>query len=206
MLRDSGLSPVSDVVNAVAAPLPGGARAALLNTMARHRSKNENLTSSLIHPSEVAVDNGRAFGPGTYFAQTPAKSDELFSHFGDNIYKMQDNLRSLIKTVTGKGYIDPSNPKAAGIRDAEWSSDLIQNLIKDGYIGYKHGDAVTNWLVGTKGGPKLVPTSNKIKQINIEKYIEKFLQEKMREARVIPQRPSSATDATDFGMRGVIEG
>lgn len=143
----------NSVVNAGAKTLPGGPAALLANRIARHRS-TENI-SDVMHPRDVPVSSGRLYGPGTYFAQTPEDSQRLFSGFGENVYKMNQGLGGALKTMTGKGYLDISDPKAQAVLNSQWDDQVIQDLIKEGFIGLRHGNALTNWLVGTPGGPTL---------------------------------------------------
>ena len=146
--------------------VPGGLQAFLLTSLARTRSNRSDILDNLLHPTQVPVDNARAYGPGTYFAQTKVQSDKIFSHFGPNVYRASASPTDWIKLLFSKGYITPNELREKAIKmgypdfelgGQDWNHPFIQALIKEGYVGFKHGDALTNWLVGA-GDWKLKPT------------------------------------------------
>jgi len=154
--------------------LPPNIAALFFNKTARHRSNN--IIEELYHPQDIPIENGQVYGPGTYFAQTPEISDKMFSGFGNQVHGMSVTPKAALKTLFGKGYIDSNKlakeyikihgtqsgiQKQANISGNQWrahvgnqldqmpwNDKLIQGLLSKGYIGYKHGDALTNWLVG----------------------------------------------------------
>jgi TP901 family phage tail tape measure protein len=159
--------------------LPGGIQASLLSNSAIHRSSFSDMHKSLLHPRETPVSSGRRFGPGTYFAQTLSQSEKLFSEFGENLFRMNMSPTAQLKTLFSRGYAKPEQIQkyvsknfpdlyGSGTREIQdilenlpWDSPVIQGLMKKGFIGTKHGDAMTNWLVGTQKGFGLKPYASK---------------------------------------------
>jgi hypothetical protein len=176
---------VNTALNKVGEFIPGGPSAALSNFLARHRS--QNLIEETLHPLDVPVDNARAYGPGTYFAQTPEASSKVFEMFGPNVYKMDSNLKNTLRTLTSKGYLDINDPRAVSVKNAEWNDPVVQDLIKQGYIGLRHGDALTNWLIGTLDGPALKQITDSLKVGN-QKTVEEVLLDLIK-LRTVPARP-----------------
>jgi TP901 family phage tail tape measure protein len=166
-------------------------QAMIYSKLAVHRSDNPSLENNIMHPKNVPVDNGRLFGPGTYFAENPVESNTTFKSFGFNKYKMNLTQSNKDYIKKSKGYlteeellqyfIDNSNSIRSGSKGAitprrnvgggtialngiDWNDEIIQDLIGKGYLGYKHGDALTNWMVGTPGwGLKKVAAGGFIK-------------------------------------------
>jgi hypothetical protein len=185
--RAAGYQPASinTALNKVAERVPGGPSAAIANYLARHRSQREIAES--IHPVNVPVDNARAYGPGTYFAQTPEVSESLFKGFGPNVYKMDSNLKNILRTLTSKGYLDINDPRATPVMTSQWNDAAVQDLLRKGYIGLRHGDALTNWLVGTPDGPGLKRITDSLK-IADQKSLEEILLNLIK-LRTVPARP-----------------
>ena len=138
--------------------LPGGAKSLLQTSAGVHRSGDA--LYNLLHQADVAVKNGRAYGPGLYMAQTKAASDALFSQFGAYAYRMTTSPMAKLKMLFSKGYIDESTANKvlakAGMGNQSLFTSIggrtiddpiIQFFLKKGYIGTKHGDALTSWLV-----------------------------------------------------------
>ena len=151
----------------------GPMQAALLRYLGRHRSTNPLLGKSLIHPKDVLVSSGRRVGPGTYLAQTPSASDSTFAGFGPNIYRFNMGPSVWANTAKSKGYIDERGLKDLGLKFGEyntltpdtgtlWSDGAIQKLRGQGYLGFKHGEAFTDWNLGVEAGLglKRMGTSN----------------------------------------------
>jgi hypothetical protein len=154
--------------------LPGGIQGALLTATARHRSGSVLDTDNLDHPRvhDTEGTGGRAYGPPTYFAQTPIQSEKMFNSFGSNVYRMSLSPKEWMKMIFSKGYITPDDfyerlakfnadairsgtPEAdtkINIGSMKWDDPFIQQLIASGFHGFKHGDALTNWLVNSKPG------------------------------------------------------
>jgi TP901 family phage tail tape measure protein len=134
----------------------------MLSKFAVHRSHTLNLQDILMHPSTVPVQTGRAFGPGTYFGQSKEQSEIHFKGFGDNLYRIKMSQWAKLSSLFKKGYITPDKLVSMGIDphsvySAQWGDQIIQDLMRKGYLGLKHGDAVTNWLIGAKRGWGLTP-------------------------------------------------
>jgi hypothetical protein len=130
----------------------------------RHRSTQPRLGKDVTHPSAVPVTSGRAYGPGTYFAKDAKTSKDLFSGFGNNVYRPKLTIKGMVEQAKSKGYLKLDEDELPySLHNRSWDDDFIQKSIKDGYIGLKHGDAYTNWLIGTskdfslKKLPRLLP-------------------------------------------------
>jgi hypothetical protein len=159
---------------------PQGLYAAILRNLARHRSKNPYLGLGVKSPEDVRAITGRAGGPGTYFGQSRQASDDAYSSFGENVYRIREPFTEVWDTVRNSpGYVTddvlaslyasraPADQISGGLRInsvTEFDDPLIQDLISQGYKGYKYADdAFTDWTVGTKpfvglsrvSGPKL---------------------------------------------------
>jgi len=133
-----------------------------------HRSQNP-ITRALPQ-QQVAMTYGRAYGPGTYFAESELAARQLFRHHGDYLYKMNMSPIAKLKVLRSKGYINKKqfdamevelrNAGLGGRRLSDATSvddPLVQYLLKKGYIGNNPGLSMTNWLVGNKGfGLKLM--------------------------------------------------
>lgn len=134
----------------------GPMQGALLRYLGRHRSSNPSLGRGLMHPEDVPIEAGRNFGPSTYFAQTPEISDSSFSGFGKNIYRVGMKPSGWADTAKSKGYIDGAELLDKGLpapdASTKWSDPLIQNLRDEGYLGFKHGLAFTDWDMGAVPG------------------------------------------------------
>jgi hypothetical protein len=144
---------IQDVVNN-----PSGLQGAILRYLGRHRSESPSLARSLQHPLNVPVATGRMYGPGTYFAQTPQASDTIFSNFGDKIYRQNLSPRQTWDTVrNSSGFAVDDTFGALGLptpgQSTAWSDPAIAAARDRGFLGYAHGDAFTDWLVGTPTGP-----------------------------------------------------
>jgi hypothetical protein len=147
---------------------PGPMQAALLRYLGRHRSSERSL-NDLVHPDLVPISGGRAYGPPTYFAQTPSLSDDSFSGFGPYIYRMAMGPKEWARTAKSKGYIDDNTLMNTDLKFGDfglsrpenttrWADPSIQSLLDEGYLGYKHGDAFTDWMVGVTPGLSLKRT------------------------------------------------
>tara|TARA_R110000822_G_scaffold309880_1_gene440528 strand:- start:43 stop:1488 length:1446 start_codon:yes stop_codon:yes gene_type:complete len=140
----------------------GPMQGALLRYLGRHRSEDPSLGKNLLSPRDVPVSNARDYGPGTYFGQTPEISDGYFQTFGDNVYKFGMKPSGWADTAKSKGYIDQSQLTSLDMNfpnaKTQWSDDLIQNLRAEGYLGFKHGGAFTDWNLGEAAGMRLKRT------------------------------------------------
>jgi TP901 family phage tail tape measure protein len=138
---------------------------------ARHRSGTK--IGEMLHPTDTPMATGRVYGPGTYLSQTVEGAEKF--PFGPKYHRQAVTLQSILATARSKGYIDPEQmteemgkffsdvPNLLGhaksnnwrahketpLNEMAWDHPFIQNLIGQGYLGYKHGDAITNWVLGT---------------------------------------------------------
>ena len=85
--------------------------APLLSTFGRHRSAKPIDTNSLLHPTDVKIENDQMYGPGVYFAKTGQSSEELFKGaFGNNIYKVAQSPKNLLNQLLGREkYLNETN-------------------------------------------------------------------------------------------------
>jgi hypothetical protein len=143
--------------------LPPGMRALVDDMTMIHRSDSAKLKT--LHPRDVRVTTGNMMGPGTYFYKTRGISKELGERYGENLYRPKHNLFSAIKTATSKGYLDHVDGtfnKGIFVDGRKYDSEVIQDLLKQGYIGLKNESGIrTNLLTGTKFGPRLKPAGQK---------------------------------------------
>ena len=181
-LAESGNEPAHNFLKALN---PSGIEALAVTRSAITRS--ENAIPDLIHPKNVPMVNGRVFGPGVYAGTTKFASDKYFSEFGRNKYKFVMSPSMIKRILSSKGYandeiignelskigFNPANvsyginqPWMKDLQNTSWESQIIQNLLKQGYIGYKHNDAITNWILGVEHGLGLKNTeTNEIVKI-----------------------------------------
>jgi len=184
----------------LASKLPGGIKATALNQTARHRSIFP--IKEVYHPLDVATENAKTFGPGTYFGKNSKVSGSIFRDFGNESHKITTTPKAAIKTLFSKGYANieqlteewtKNSGRTSYIQNWDklskeskqkfvmdqldgmtWDDPFIQNLIAKGYIGFKNGDALSNWMVGVPGsgyGLKHIPNklpkvSGKVTKIN----------------------------------------
>ena len=149
---------------------PQGLYAAILRNLARHRSKNPYLGLGVKRPENVEAITGRAGGPGTYFGQSQQASDDAYSGFGENVYRIREPFTEVWDTVRNSpGYVTPQDliklqsdnqflsalmsqqrinrdknlaaQVVPGIGNQTMLDEpLIQDLISRGYKGYKYAD------------------------------------------------------------------
>ena len=131
----------------------------------------------LVHPSRVLKANMQIHGPGMYFANTPEESYNRYREFGPEVFKPSLSKEAQERVRNSKGYLDENTLKlkleqykdilkdrgyyesitmsegftAKGLVGAKYRDPFIQALIKEGYIGYRNGSVLTDWLIGTKG-------------------------------------------------------
>jgi TP901 family phage tail tape measure protein len=213
--------------------LPPSIRALFYNITSRHRS-SEAITD-VLHPSNVPMAHGRVYGPGVYAALTPETSAQHFSGFGDVLHKMTMSPKGILKTLFGKGYIDTQGLAQAYVKtmgtqsdiamqasvsgnqwrqfantdlnNMSWDHPLIQTLIKQGYQGYKHGDAIANWLVGVPGSGFGLKS---MKNLDLTHSLEKLLDSgkegiQGEEALKAAFKKLSKLSVQGTGMRPIIE-
>ena len=142
----------------IGAKLPAGIRALIDDMTMIHRSENPSLVTK--HPSDVAVYQGNTQGPGTYFYGSRKESLDKGWQYGGYTYQQKHSPLSALKTAGSKGYLDwmdATFKMNAFVSGKRYDSEVVQDLIKQGYIGMKDPNTgiMTNWLTGTKGGPTL---------------------------------------------------
>ena len=164
--------------------LPGGLGALVQISRGVHRSNNPitAFKSALERIVEARLGTGNsptsAFGPGVYSAVDKFKSDTTFRNFGDFAYKGILTPKAMIKVLLSRGFITPQQvariaPKLGfpGATVDSMGSNIdhpfMQALIKAGYLGYRHGDAFTNWAMGEMPGMglKLIEKSKPLEMI-----------------------------------------
>jgi LysM repeat protein len=153
--------------------LPGGLGALIQLSRGVHRSQTPltGIKSSLERflDARAGVDKApsSAFGPGMYSATSPFISEKLFSGFGDLQYGTHLSPTAILRVLTSRGFVNPQEVKKLAKEYSErtglsvptmesigsdYSHPFIQELVKKGYIGYRHGDAFTNWALGNMPG------------------------------------------------------
>jgi hypothetical protein len=150
-------------------PTAAGQEALDLTLSGVSRSTNPmlSLPGKLLHPTEVAMGTGRAYGPGTYFAKNRGVSDEAYREYGNILYSLKPDNAVRKKILEGKGYINQAELSARmGVDNTralqelggmKWDSPLVQDLLKEGYVGVQADKMFTNWLLGAEKGLKLRP-------------------------------------------------
>jgi hypothetical protein len=186
--------------------IPGGAGAALQIIRGVHRSVEpiNTFKSALERVLAARLGEGKnptsAFGPGVYSAVDKFQADRTFRSFGDFAYKGTLTPRAILKVLMSKGFITPQKldkigPKLGfpGTRIEGMNSNIdhpfMQALIKAGYLGYRHGDAFTNWAMGEMPGMglKLIEKSKPLEIIidgikHVNGYLDGTYPEILRKA------------------------
>lgn len=144
---------------------PSGMQAAIMRYLGRHRSTRPDLGRNLTHPLDVPVDTGRMYGPGTYFAQTPKASEDIFPAFGEKVYRMGSSPREMWDTVRNTaGYAVDDTFTSLGVPRpgtlTPWDDAGLATLRGRGFLGYAHGDAFTDWMLGAGTPSRLVRTGD----------------------------------------------
>ena len=195
----SGFVSTSPGLKSFIEKMPPKIKSLIYSLMGRNRSPQE--ITELMHPRDVPVSTGRVSGPGSYFAVTPETSNKYYSGFGDVIHRMTMTPKAILKLLTGKGYVDSQKFaqeymevmgkqssiaslenmtgnnqwrafSSTELNGMEFDHPVIQSLIKKGYVGYRHADAFTNWLVGVpNSGFGLKP----VKTLDMMGTLEKVL-------------------------------
>jgi TP901 family phage tail tape measure protein len=104
-----------------------------------------------------------AFGPGNYFATSKVTSDKHFAGIGKFVYKTKLTPSAVLKILRSKGFAtsdevakiaEKNGMSGTTLESIEYDADhpLIKALIDEGYLGYRHGDAFTNWMMGVMPG------------------------------------------------------
>ena len=156
--------------------IPGGLGALIQMYRGVHRSGiaitefPSPLERFLISKTDGSKTPINAYGPGLYSATSPVTSERLFSQFGQYQYRADLTPKAMLKVLSSKGFIKFDELKKfeedlfaktgePGRRlhdvNADVNSPIVQELMKAGYLGYRHGDAFTNWGVGNIPGMNL---------------------------------------------------
>ena len=189
--------------------IPGPIQAAYLRANMVHRSRNARLADpdTLLHPRDVPIDSGRATGDGTYLANNAQISKDRFSGFGDNRYSANLPVTEQIKRAQeSKGYMTNDVAREMGIdfvggtssirkggsqttgpnAHTRWDDEIVQDLRKQGYEGWRDDSATVDWNIGVPGQTGL----EKRKAVTLE-TINDFLMRKTEVASDAIQRPIS---------------
>lgn len=130
------------------------------------RSINPNLDTQLQDPANVKPMQGRALGPGMYFAPNAEVSEKYWGKLGGTAYSPKVGVVDALKIMASKGYAGAQDVSDLGVRLDKGdtvNSPSVRKLMDAGYMGYR-GNAkpdlsdaveVTNWKVGAKDGLKL---------------------------------------------------
>ena len=189
--------------------IPGPIQAAYLRANMVHRSRNARLADpdTLLHPRDVPIDSGRATGDGTYLANNAQISKDKFRGFGDNTYSANLPVTEQIKRAQeSKGYMTNDVAREMGIdfvggtssirkggsqttgpnAHTRWDDEIVQDLRKQGYEGWRDDSATVDWNIGVPGQTGL----EKRKAVTLE-TINDFLMRKTEVASDAIQRPIS---------------
>jgi TP901 family phage tail tape measure protein len=156
--------------------IPGGLGALIQMYRGVHRSgvPLTNLPSPLerflISKTDGSKTPINAYGPGLYSATSPVTSEKIFSQFGPYQYRADLTPKAMLKVLASKGFIKfdelakfeaehfaKTGQPGRRLHDvnADITAPIVQELMKAGYLGYRHGDAFTNWGIGNIPGMNL---------------------------------------------------
>ena len=163
-------------IQAVIDSIPGGLGSLIQMKRGIHRGGtiqdkiDSPLERFLASQLDGAKTPANAFGPGLYSATSSLASKRNFEHFGPVQFGVDLTPKAVLKVLTSKGFIDPNDlkkfqakyakktgqePRSMGSINADITDPFMQELLKAGYLGYRHGDAFTNWGVGNIPGMRL---------------------------------------------------
>ena len=156
--------------------IPGGLGALIQMYRGVHRSGipieqfPSPLERFLISKTDGSKTPINAYGPGLYSATSPVTSEKIFSQFGPYQYRADLTPKAMLKVLSSKGFIKfdelakfeaehfaKTGQPGRRLHDvnADVTDPIVQELMKAGYLGYRHGDAFTNWGVGNIPGMNL---------------------------------------------------
>jgi len=156
--------------------IPGGLGALIQMYRGVHRSGvpieqfPSPLERFLISKTDGSKTPINAYGPGLYSATSPVTSEKIFSQFGPYQYRADLTPKAMLKVLASKGFIKfdelakfeaeyfaKTGQPGRRLHDvnADVTAPIVQELMKAGYLGYRHGDAFTNWGVGNIPGMNL---------------------------------------------------
>jgi len=178
--RNSMLSDPGSVdhyrTQAIIDSIPGGLGALIQMYRGVHRSGvpitefPSPLERFIISKTDGSKTPINAYGPGLYSATSPVTSEKIFSQFGPYQYRADLTPKAMLKVLSSKGFIKfdelrkfeddffaKTGEPGRRLHDvnADVTSPIVQELMKAGYLGYRHGDAFTNWGVGNIPGMNL---------------------------------------------------
>jgi hypothetical protein len=127
------------------------------------RSINPNLDLELQDPANVKPMQGRALGPGMYFAPNASISERFWKGLGGTAYSPKVGMLDAIRLMSSKGYASAQDVSSLGVRldrGDNVTSPSVRKLMDAGYIGYRgnakpdlsDANEVTNWKIGAKNG------------------------------------------------------
>jgi hypothetical protein len=163
---------------AIVDSLPGGFEGLFQLLRGVHRSYvpyTDAPKSPLERILEARAGQGKfptnAFGPGNYFATSRTMSDEIFEGFGPYAYKTALTPSAVLKVLRSKGFATKNEVAKIAAKiglpgrtlesvGPNADDPLIKGLIDAGYLGYRHNDAFTNWMMGVMPGMGFKLTKN----------------------------------------------
>jgi hypothetical protein len=157
-------------VQAIVDSMPGGFEGLLQLLRGVHRARAPYTTAPLSIYERLAMSKTgkgnipvNAYGPGNYFATSSVTSKKIFEDFGPYAYKTALTPSAILKVLRSKGFATSEEVRAiaekhgmpyASLEGIAHNADhpLMQALIDAGYLGYRHNDAFTNWMMGIMPG------------------------------------------------------
>jgi hypothetical protein len=157
-------------VQAIVDSMPGGFEGLLQLLRGVHRARAPYTTAPLSIYERLAMSKTgegnipvNAYGPGNYFATSGETSKRIFEDFGSYAYKTALTPSAILKVLRSKGFATSEEVKKiaekhgmpyASLEGIAHNADhpLMQALIDEGFLGYRHNDAFTNWMMGIMPG------------------------------------------------------
>jgi TP901 family phage tail tape measure protein len=157
-------------IQAIVDSMPGGFEGLLQLLRGVHRTRNPYTAAPLSIYERLAMSKTgegntpiNAFGPGNYFATSGLISKNQFDHFGEYAYKTALTPSAIFKVLRSRGFATSEDvKKVAEKNDMPFATlegiahdadhPLMKALIDEGYLGYRHMDAFTNWMMGIMPG------------------------------------------------------
>jgi hypothetical protein len=192
---------------------------AALEILEKSRHRSLELIQGYLHPRDVPVKNGQMYGPGMYSANDALTSAEEYSGFGGVLHKfvMNDEVKTFVKN--SKGFASPfdiaeklvkhnipvppgmfkNDTRGAWRQMADtqlnrmpFDHPVIQDLVSEGFIGFKHGSANTNWLIGHNPLFKLQEAADNLDATQLDELRSGAFREALESLGAIgnPRKPS----------------
>ena len=165
-------------IQAIVDSLPGGFEGLFQLLRGVHRSYipyTDAPKSPLERVLEARAGQGKfptnAYGPGNYFATSRTMSDEIFENFGPYAYKTALTPSAVIRVLRSKGFATKDEVAKVAAKygmpgrtlegiGSNADDPLLKALMDEGYLGYRHNDAFTNWMMGVMPGMGFKLTKN----------------------------------------------